>query len=79
MQRISFLTITLLVSLFFIFSFASSSVKAHEIRPAIVDFTFDNNGLYQLTIQHNLEALLAEIGSAHGLALTVNLIYSIVI
>ena len=65
MQRISFLTITLLVSLFFIFSFASSSVKAHEIRPAIVDFTFDNNGLYQLTIQHNLEALLAEIGSAH--------------
>lgn len=59
------LTIVCLLSLFCVSFFASSVAKAHEIRPAIVDFTFDKNGVYQLTIQHNLEALLAEIGTAH--------------
>lgn len=64
-QKLSIWTITCLISLFFITLFLSTSVKAHEIRPAIVDFTFDKSGLFQLTIQHNLEALLAEIGTAH--------------
>ena len=56
---------TFLIGLFFISLFISTAAKAHEIRPAIVDFTFDESGLFQLTIQHNLEALLAEIGTAH--------------
>lgn len=45
--------------------FISSVASAHEIRPAIVDFTFNNAGYYQLTIQQNLEALLAEVGDQH--------------
>ena len=59
------LTITCLLSLFCVSFFISTNTQAHEIRPAIVDFTFDKNGLFQLTIQHNIEALLSEIGSAH--------------
>ena len=59
------LTLNYLISFILVSLFLSFSVKAHEIRPAIVDFVFDKNGLYQLTIQHNVEALLAEIGSAH--------------
>ncbi len=43
----------------------SSVASAHEIRPAIVDFTFNKAGYYQLSIQHNLEALMAEIGGQH--------------
>ncbi len=58
-------TRTFLLSLLLISFFLPSITQAHEIRPAIVDFTFDKNGLYQLTIQHNIEALLAEIGTAH--------------
>jgi hydrogenase/urease accessory protein HupE len=63
--KTSFSTITAFISLFFVSFFIVSIAQAHEIRPAIVDFTFDKNGIYQLSIQHNLEALLAEIGSAH--------------
>ncbi len=59
------LTLYCLISLMIVTFFISFSVKAHEIRPAIVDFTFDKNGFYQLNIKHNLEALLAEIGTAH--------------
>ncbi len=43
----------------------SSVASAHEIRPAIVDFTFNKAGYYQLIIQHNLEALMAEVGGQH--------------
>ena len=43
----------------------SSLASAHEIRPAIVDFTFNQAGYYTLSIQHNLEALIANIGSQH--------------
>jgi len=50
----------------FVSFFISSTAKAHEIQPAIIDFTFDEGGIYQLTIQHNIEALLAKIGSAHS-------------
>jgi len=59
------LMINILMSLLILSLFLSFNAKAHEIRPAIVDFIFDKNGLYQLTIQHNIEALLAEIGTAH--------------
>ncbi len=45
--------------------FFSSLANAHEIRPAIVDFSFNKAGYYQLTIQHNLEALLAGVGNQH--------------
>ena len=58
-------TIACLISLIFVSFVVSSSVHAHEIRPAIVDFTFDKNGVYQLTIQHSLEAIMAEIGGNH--------------
>lgn len=53
-----------LLVLFFLL--LTSVTSAHEIRPAIVDFTFNKEGFYQLTIQHNLEALLAEVGSQHN-------------
>ncbi|MEH6455482.1 MAG: HupE/UreJ family protein [Cocleimonas sp.] len=59
------LTIACLISLFCVSFFVPSTANAHEIRPAIIDFTFEKNGFYQLTIQHNIEALLAEIGTAH--------------
>ena len=52
----------------FLFSFllvVSNFVHAHEIRPAIIDFVYDGSGVYQLSIQHNVEALIAEIGSEH--------------
>lgn len=58
-------TITCLISLILVSFFLTANVKAHEIRPAIVDFVFNKDGFYQLTIQHNIEALLAEIGTAH--------------
>jgi len=51
---------TLLFLLFF-----SSVASAHEIRPAIVDFTFNKAGYYQLNIQQNIEALLAQVGDQH--------------
>ena len=59
------LTITCLTSLFLISLFSVSNANAHEIRPAIIDFTFDKNGIYQLTIQDSIEALIAEIGTEH--------------
>ena len=59
------LTITCLISLFCVSFLISTTAQAHEIRPAIVDFTFDKNDIYQLSIKHNLEALIAEIGTAH--------------
>ncbi len=52
------------VLLFCILFFSNLSI-AHEIRPAIVDFTFNQAGYYALSIQHNLEALIAEVGSQH--------------
>ena len=52
------------VLLFCVLLFSSAS-NAHEIRPAIVDFTFNQAGYYTFSIQHNLEALIANIGSQH--------------
>lgn len=42
-----------------------SSVKAHEIQPSIVDFVYNKDGYYQMSIQVNMEAILAEVGSEH--------------
>jgi hydrogenase/urease accessory protein HupE len=50
--------------LFFVIVF-SNLASAHEIQPSIVDFTFNKAGYYQLSIQTNLEALLAQVGSQH--------------
>ncbi len=52
------------VLLFCILFFSNLSI-AHEIRPAIVDFTFNQAGYYALSIRHNLEALIAEVGNQH--------------
>jgi hypothetical protein len=56
----SIIKFSLLFLLFF-----SSVASAHEIRPAIVDFTFNKAGYYQLIIQQNIEALLAQVGDQH--------------
>jgi len=44
----------------------NSIVHSHEIRPAIVDLLVDNSGLVTLTIDLNLEALMADIGPGHS-------------
>lgn len=44
----------------------SLTLQAHEIRPTIVDLVIDNNGVYQLQLETNLEALIAEIGPEHS-------------
>jgi len=38
---------------------------AHEIRPSIADFSFGENNSYQISVQSNLEAIIAEIGAEH--------------
>lgn len=43
-----------------------ASLQAHEIRPTIVDLVIDNNGVYQLQLETNLEALIAGIGPEHS-------------
>lgn len=40
--------------------------QAHEIRPAIIDLSFTEQGRAKLTIALNLEALIAEIGPEHS-------------
>jgi uncharacterized membrane protein len=39
---------------------------AHEIRPAIADVTFADDGSYRVVLNVNLEAVLAGIGPAHA-------------
>ncbi|WP_299875799.1 HupE/UreJ family protein [uncultured Cocleimonas sp.] len=63
-QQESILNNIIKYSLLFLLFF-SSIASAHEIRPAIVDFTFNKAGYYQLNIQQNLEALLAQVGDQH--------------
>jgi HupE/UreJ protein len=43
-----------------------ASVRAHEIRPAIVDLVFAGDGKVELDMSLILEAALAEIGAEHG-------------
>lgn len=40
-------------------------ISAHEIRPSIVDISFDESGQYKMSIQLNLEAIIAKIGAEH--------------
>jgi hydrogenase/urease accessory protein HupE len=52
--------------LFIIISVLSiSSATAHEIRPSIVDISFDKTGNYTMSIKTNLEAMIANIGTKH--------------
>ena len=44
----------------------SASARAHEVRPAVADLSVDRAGGYQVSIELNLEALLAGIGPAHS-------------
>jgi hypothetical protein len=43
-----------------------SGLRAHEIRPAIVDLTFAGDGTVRLEMSLILEAALAEVGAEHG-------------
>ncbi len=48
-----------------LFFIVASSSHAHEIRPSIVDINFDKEGEYQMSIQLNLEAIIAKVGAEH--------------
>jgi hypothetical protein len=45
---------------------SAASLRAHEIRPAIVDLLFPGDGTVKLEMSLILEAALAEIGAEHG-------------
>lgn len=45
---------------------SSSGLRAHEIRPAIVDLEFTGEGRVELKMSLILEAALAEVGAEHG-------------
>ncbi len=44
----------------------SASARAHEVRPAVAELSVDRAGGYQVSIELNLEALLAGIGPEHS-------------
>jgi hypothetical protein len=44
----------------------STSACSHELRPAIADFSSNDNGEYELALKFNLESWLARIGSNHS-------------
>ncbi len=45
--------------------FSAIVAQAHEVRPAIVDFSSDQDGGFELSINFNMEAWLARIGKDH--------------
>lgn len=45
--------------------FCSSTVSAHEIRPALVNLTVDNDGRYAIDLGVNVEAMLAGVSPKH--------------
>jgi hydrogenase/urease accessory protein HupE len=45
--------------------FIALPVGAHEIRPAVVDFYLQADGYYRVTLQANMEAVLAGVSPAH--------------
>jgi len=51
---------------FFMAALFSSNANAHEVRPAIVQLLLQENSSYQIEIQLNLEAIIAEIGPEHS-------------
>jgi hydrogenase/urease accessory protein HupE len=42
-----------------------SSLQAHQLRPAIIDLTFNKDATVSIRVQTNVEALLAGIGAQH--------------
>jgi hydrogenase/urease accessory protein HupE len=46
-------------------SIVAVPVCAHEIRPAVVDFYLQADGQYRITLQANMEAVLAGVSPAH--------------
>ncbi len=44
----------------------STNAWAHEVRPAVADLSVDRSGGYEVSIELNLEALLAGIGPEHS-------------
>ncbi|MEM8750975.1 MAG: hypothetical protein AAGF28_11795, partial [Pseudomonadota bacterium] len=42
-----------------------ATAAAHELRPLIATLTFDGDGGYELALDANLEAILADIGPEH--------------
>ena len=55
-----------LVVAFLLVAAGGTSVRAHEIRPAIVDLSFPGDGQVRLEMSLILEAALAEIGVEHS-------------
>ena len=45
---------------------SATGLRAHEIRPAIVDLVFDGESRVELNMSLILEAALAEVGAGHG-------------
>ncbi|MEE9326356.1 MAG: HupE/UreJ family protein [Cocleimonas sp.] len=45
--------------------FIFTPVISHEIQPSIIDFSFNKERFYQLSMRLNIEALIAEVGSQH--------------
>lgn len=43
----------------------TSSLSAHEIRPSIIDISFDETGEYKMSIKTNIEAMIAKVGAEH--------------
>ena len=54
------------VVLGFAFTLVALFAHAHEVRPAIVDLTMDENAGYRVEIRLNLEAIIANIGPEHS-------------
>ncbi len=55
----------LLLTIILLISSAFSSLQAHEIRPAIIDITLEENQQYRIDIRLNLEAMIAQINPQH--------------
>ncbi len=62
LSRKSLLQTIFLIASIFIFT----PVISHEIQPSIVDFSFNKERFYQLSMRLNIEALIAEVGSQHN-------------
>jgi len=43
----------------------SQTANAHQLRPALVSLEFTQNGSVNISIQANLESIMAGIGSNH--------------
>ena len=62
-QRLAIFTLLLTALTTFMLSPAT---RAHEVRPAIAEITYQNSGQAEIAIRINAEALLAGIGPEHS-------------